>query len=345
MVASGYIKETTHPKYKWRIYNYTPVAVHEGIWNEATRAARGLILDWNDTVLARPFPKFFNLGEEQDIELPDEDFIVYDKMDGSLGIIFHAEGHWNVATRGSFSSVQAEVGALILDNYYPHTNMDTSLTYLVEIIYPKNRIVIDYGTKEDIVFLGAINTKTGQEYLPGMITTSFPQVDTMSITGKTFSLNNIPDLPQFFNYRDGTKHEGFVVRFSSGYRIKVKIPDYKRIHRIVTNASNKTIWELMSTGQEIDILLEDVLPEDFKLWAIVIQDKLQNQFEDLHLLAHDKYEWQGDYKTTAIWIMASDFKYKWMLLAIMRKYDLSEGIWNIIRDDMIYERAYIVEEN
>src|SRR5512142_383212 len=102
----GYVKQTKHPELPLWICNYTPKAQYEERWNPVTMACRGLVFDFDGDVVARPFEKFHNLDREN---LPPLDTWVraYDKIDGSLGIIFNYEGEWHVATRGSFTSDQA----------------------------------------------------------------------------------------------------------------------------------------------------------------------------------------------------------------------------------------------
>ncbi len=120
------------------ILNYTPECQFSKSWNRTTLQCRGLIVDANGNVVARPFGKFFNLSEHDNPELPKvpygSPFTAYEKMDGSLGIIFHYNNKWQIATRGSFESEQAKEGQKILDSM-DTSNMDKSLTYLVEIIY------------------------------------------------------------------------------------------------------------------------------------------------------------------------------------------------------------------
>ena len=55
--------------------------------------ARALITDHSGNIVARFFPKFFKMGEREDEELTG-DFIVQEKLDGSLGVIFNYDGKW-----------------------------------------------------------------------------------------------------------------------------------------------------------------------------------------------------------------------------------------------------------
>lgn len=53
---------TATPNGRLTIYNYSNHCVYERAWDEYTMAARGLVLDDTGRILARPWPKFFNLN-------------------------------------------------------------------------------------------------------------------------------------------------------------------------------------------------------------------------------------------------------------------------------------------
>ena len=150
---------------KLTIYNYSKECQHKGEWNETTLNCRGLVLDENDNIIARPLPKFFNDFEleKMGINFPKEEFDVYEKMDGSLGILYKEDGIYKIATRGSFDSEQAIEGTKILHEKYSNIKFKDGITYLFEILYPENRIVVDYGNTRDLVLLAMIDTKTGND--------------------------------------------------------------------------------------------------------------------------------------------------------------------------------------
>ncbi|MEN0051252.1 MAG: RNA ligase, partial [Bacteroidota bacterium] len=107
MLAQNYIYCHKHPDANLWIYNYTARTQYDALWNEVTMQCRGLILNKHFEFVARPFSKFFNLGERANQILPDEPFEVFEKMDGSLGILYWIENEPFIATRGSFVSDQA----------------------------------------------------------------------------------------------------------------------------------------------------------------------------------------------------------------------------------------------
>lgn len=128
----GLLYKQVHPSLPLTIWNYTEKVQFENLWDEITLMCRGLVTDNNGKIVARPFKKFFNIEEGK--HTPTENFEVWEKMDGSLGIVFWYEGQWIVATRGSFTSDQAIKGAELLKKYNTDI-MSKHLTYCFEIIY------------------------------------------------------------------------------------------------------------------------------------------------------------------------------------------------------------------
>ena len=162
LIDEGYITCRNHPTCGYVIYNYTARTQYEQYWTEQTKLCRGLILDKDGAVIARPLEKFFNIGEYNQHthlgKLPNYTYFdVFEKMDGSLGILYtRPDGKVGLATRGSFESPQALKGQEILNKKYPNIVMNPKYTYLLEIVYPENRIVVDYEGQEDLVLLSII---------------------------------------------------------------------------------------------------------------------------------------------------------------------------------------------
>ncbi len=143
----GDVRVQVHPEFpELRIYNYTEDVQFKNKWNKITLACRGLILNHEThEIVARPWEKFFNLGQMDnriDSLAPVE---VTDKMDGSLGILYRLpDGEWAIATRGSFASEQAVEANKIWSESYSHLDIPEDSTFLFEILVPWNRIVVQY---------------------------------------------------------------------------------------------------------------------------------------------------------------------------------------------------------
>ena len=159
LISMWYISKTKHPYLPLYIYNYTPKTQYEKKWNDLTISHRWLIKDelWN--IVARSFNKIFNYSELSWARLKSikthEKFNVIEKLDWSLLIVFFYNWERHTATRWSFSSEQAIKWKSMLDI----SVLDSNYTYLFEIIYPENRIVLNYEW-ERLVFLG----KTDKEW-------------------------------------------------------------------------------------------------------------------------------------------------------------------------------------
>ncbi len=247
----GLLYKQTHPTLPLTIWNYTEKVQYEGLWDEVTLMCRGLVTDSEGTIIARPFRKFFNMEEGK--HTPTSEFEVYEKMDGSLGIFFYYEGNPVFATRGSFTSDQAIKGREILNKYNWQYGTYEGYTYLFEIIYPENRVVVNYNGLEELIVLGVIETSTGKE-----CKYSEMENEGFVLVKKYDGIKNYSTLKSLIS----NDAEGFVVRFSNGDRMKIKGEEYLRLHKIMTNLSTTAIWELVSNGGNIDDILKDV-PDEF----------------------------------------------------------------------------------
>ncbi len=99
LVEEGYLIMNKHPTKDLFILNYSKTTQFEKYWNPITLMCRGLVVDVNFNVVARPFSKFFNLEEHTKAEIPtDLEFEAFEKMDGSLGILFFYDEEGNKQT-------------------------------------------------------------------------------------------------------------------------------------------------------------------------------------------------------------------------------------------------------
>lgn len=289
----GLITCRKHPTHDLLIWNYTNHCQFERAWNEVTMQARGLITTPDGTIKARPFRKFKNI-EEHEGPIPLEPFTVTEKMDGSLGILYFIDNEPQIATRGSFTSEQAIRGTKILydkyNSFIPVLKQWTYYTYLFEILYPQNRVVVNYGDTEDIVLLTIIHTETGEEYSihdPVWVKTwPFPLV-------KLY--NGIRDINELKKLEEPNK-EGFVIRFESGLRLKCKFSEYVRLHKILTQCTARTIWDLLRNNQKFDDLLEKV-PDEFFNWVKTTKNALQTQYDTIEIHAKEIYAQVKDLPT------------------------------------------------
>ena len=332
----GLLYKQVHPTLPLTIWNYSEKVQYEGLWDEITLMCRGLVTDKDGNVVARPFKKFFNLEEGK--HTPTSDFDVYMKLDGSLGILFNYEGEWVLATRGSFTSDQAIKGVEMLKKYY-YEQLHKDYTYLFEIIYDDNRIVVRYPY-EELVLLGMINTKNGDEV---DIHNGEVRIRNMinnvgfRVVKKYDGISDYSSLKEMVNDNE----EGFVVRFSNGSRMKVKGEEYIRLHKILTNISTTTVWEVLATDGDMNEMLRDV-PDEFYKKIKDYQTRLENNYIKVKSIADDLFknllEKNGgqtpERKLYAEWVKNQKPSYVHSLL--FRLYDGRENkdiIWKLIKPE------------
>jgi RNA ligase len=322
----GWLIKQTHPTLPLTIWNYSQTTQYEGRWDEITLMCRGLVTDDDGNIVARPFKKFFNLEEGK--HTPTSEFEVYEKMDGSLGIFFYYQEQPVFASRGSFTSDQAIKGRTLLDKYNWQGGTYPGYTYLFEILYPENRIVVNYGDLEELVVLGVLNTQTGEE------------CDFSEMKNEGFVL-----VKKYDGVKDYTKlksmifnnQEGFVVKFSNGNRVKIKGEEYLRLHKIMTEVSTKSVWEILSNGDNMEEILRDV-PDEFFDKVKEYETELVSKFDDIK----DEYNWiykilernEEISENRAIFAQyAKRYKHPSILFGLLDGKNIDPMIWKIIQPE------------
>jgi RNA ligase len=326
----GLLYKQVHPTLPLTIWNYSEKVQYENLWDEVTLMCRGLVTDNEGNIVATPFQKFFNI-EEGKFE-PTETFEVWEKMDGSLLIVFWYEGKWIVASRGSFTSDQAIKGIELLKNYNTDI-MFRHLTYCFEVLYKNNRIVVDYGDYEGLVLLGTFD-KNGKEYDVEM----WGEYG-FDVVKKYDGIKDYKQLKEMVK----NDQEGFVVKFSNGDRVKVKGVEYLRLHKIMTNVSTTGIWEYLKNGEDVMELLKDV-PDEFytkiknyvkelRYFYFQISEDAGKKFDGKMYGKYNDKEPITDRKEFAEWVSQQNKHLSGILFRMFDKKDYSEIIWNLIKPE------------
>lgn len=324
-LLDGYIREQNHPDFpELRILNYTEKAQFERAWNATIKTCRGLIYN-ADTfeVLARPFQKIHNWDEPEapGIEWDAPLFNYSNKFDGSLGIMYRLpDGRPALATRGSFASEQAIHGTETLRAsgmmYVYDEWIDSGYTPLFEIIYPENRIVLDYGQQDVVVHLGKVHIETGK-YLPAG-------------PSQPLSFRDIvTDLSR-------PNKEGWVAWLSDSKAVKIKQPDYVELHRVVTGLNRKSVWKAMQDGPDAFDTWAAVLPDELWDWVLEVRAELYaayaervREIDDLYVRVLESVDAIGDndrkvFAAEAKRIAGKDVSY---MFTILDGKDIQTKVW------------------
>ena len=267
-----YFMINKHPEKDLYLVKY----IHLGIdWSiEGALDARGLILDSSGNIVARPYKKFFNYKELEGREdLPehirqlsdwkDEEYEVQEKVDGSLIIVFFYQGEMVVASSGSFASEHVELAKKLINTYKNKTHSHSleegiinaskatpNLVFLFELVSPRYQIVINYP-KEELILHDILNDgKTIGRIIVERIADNFgiktPQLYNFTKDELEKAQSELKDV------------EGFVVKFESGYMLKIKTEDY------FTKAKDVAIFfGRFFTYRKVSIVIDSIFDDTY----------------------------------------------------------------------------------
>lgn len=262
------------------IANYTPTVQYNRSWNEhpLLKECRGLVVDEGENVVGRCLNKFFNYQEHQEFDslpdIPNEKFEAWEKLDGSCIILFNYKGKWECATRGSFHSDQADYANEVLLPKYDISKLDKSKTYIFEILLKNNRIVVDYGDREELVLLACIDTETDKE-------TDISEIE-WPHKAERYDFDSFDEILSNKEKFDDGNTEGFVVKFESIGRVKIKLDEYVRLHRLLTGLTKRTIWELLKEGDDLDELYKTA-PDEIYDWVKETKEEILDEYKKYSL--------------------------------------------------------------
>ena len=283
---NGNINIKYHPDYSnLALFKYSQDCATERNWNKFTLIARGLILDIeNKIVVATSFTKFFNYSEmeEKGCSFLEPNFTTSTKYDGSGINLFNFNNKWRTATCGSFISEQAQWAEKWLYDNVDLNYLDKSNTYIFEVIYPENKIVVSYDFS-GLVLL-SIYDKYGLEYSPSMLEYESSLIGVR--LKKEYSFNNISEILEIAKKLDNNE-EGFVIRFNSGVRLKVKGDEYIRIHRLISRITPLAIWDLLLNETDLEPIKKDLpeeLKKDFDNIISILQEKLRIFIDEVEIM-------------------------------------------------------------
>lgn len=332
-VENKLIAKRKHPTEELWIYNYTPEVQYSKLWDEVTLMCRGLILDSNHNIVGLPFKKFFNWQENNGFK-PVGQIKVATKMDGSLGILCHFNNKWHWSTRGSFESDQAKMASdLWKDSYFKESRLDENITYLFEIIGPSNKIVNIYN-KDELILLAGIDRNTGQNFYPDELYPDLSVVFGSAGVDGPFDYG-IAIVAEYLKPKPN--FEGYVFIDEEFNRVKVKLDEYVRLHRIVFGTTRLTIWEMLKDGSDFSDLIKHV-PDEFYDWVKTQIRILKDQYTEIELLSLNVYNSAisqcQNRKEFAALVMKDNFPHFTVCFALYDQKPYAEIIWRKLRPNL-----------
>lgn len=345
-VSHGYISRKNHPELPLTILNYTQRAVIDGLWDEVTSSCRGLIYDTvTGEVVARPWKKFFNGPEDVSASWWDEDtpVEVTEKVDGSLGILYPDASQptgFAIATRGSFVSAQARHATSSYQISHRLFRPRPQLTYLFEIVYPDNRIVVNYGQDDALYLLGMVDINTGKYFSPRHPSIDIPRTRVLRYEKYGIFARN---------FRHQHQGEGVVVRnLLTDEMLKFKRPEYVSLHRLVFGLNAAGVWEKLQTSDDTEWReFIDNFPSDVQKWIGEVASRLTKEFFEIDQYVAEAYDYilttmgEDGYadrmdereRRKGFAEMAAKTKYPGLLFLRWDRRDgkLTESIWKMVK--------------
>jgi DNA polymerase III epsilon subunit-like protein len=220
---------------------YTPRS--EPRTHPVVRECRGLILDaaHGFEVLAYPFARFFNLSEQAAPSLDWSTARAFEKLDGSLAILYWYDDSWRVASSrrpdaSGLLGTRSEEGGISFEGLfweiwhqegYQVPPAKERRCYMFELTSKRHPIIVRYP-EERLTLLGVRDLTTHQELEPSTIAADlgwrslaalFPEV------GTELQRRLREEVLQL----DASIQEGFVICDAQFQRVKLKSPDYLRM--------------------------------------------------------------------------------------------------------------------
>jgi RNA ligase len=354
------------------IYHKEAINVHPN--SSAHRAAvrrecRGITFD-TDTgrCVSRPFHKFFNAGEREDVSLDKIDISephqLLEKLDGSMiRPLCTDEGvRWGTKMGITDVAMMAEefvAGSPMRQNYESFAVacyvMDE--TPIFEFCSRRSRVVIDYP--EETLVLLAIRNNTSGAYLSRWEVRSRAGMAGIPVIENVDSkAQEIPEDKQFVmgghtlgTVIDTTRNledsEGLVVVFDTGHAVKVKSDWYVRIHRAKDMMRSEMRLLDLYYNDELDDLLATIDTDDrtrIEAYLETFKESMRKVCEELAVVYHTVrkvYETKKDFALSSHYA-SFPAVYRSMLFSIWdgKVAGAEEAITRLVRNSMSSETKF-----
>jgi hypothetical protein len=232
---------------------------------------RGLILDKNNNYapVAFPYTKFFNHGEGfcAQVNYYDKTTRIYEKVDGSLCILYHYDNHWEVATSGLPDASGSAYGEktyrdLFWEVYHQLGYVapkSEKFCYMFELCHPKTQIVCRHKEPK-LVLHGARQMISHDEVFPDNIA---KENSWECVRSFPFNSNGLDEALAMTKNLNGFEQEGVVVCDKNFNRVKIKAPHYVRMHHMKSdmNPMNMINLVIRNEGDEALTYFPELKPE------------------------------------------------------------------------------------
>lgn len=347
-IEEGIVDERKHPTLPLTILCYSRRATYEDIWDDITCKCRGLIVADDGTVVSRAFEKFFNIDtitkpETHITNLPKTQPQVFDKLDGSLGILYE----WKVsgetvvsgiASKGSFTSDHANWATAWYMKNCKNPQWPDGYTPVFEMICQSvQRHVVFYDMPDQLILLALINTETGEEASYNEV---YYYAGLNGLKAADLFAKSVGDVIE----EDRENKEGYVLSWpragQTPLKIKVKHETFLKLQKIVHAATPKAVLEALmdrdfTTIETWKASAAPELAEFVERWSNALCESYgrilakAKRIVDAGLMSH-----QGNRKEIAAYFLQPDNRYySKICFTMLDGKDPSRPAWALVQDE------------
>lgn len=313
-----YIKDTLkisvkeHPKYP-NLLHFSYSQIESPMDNPIVQDARGTILDSaNDwAIVCWGYRKFFNFGEPNATPMDWTTTTFYEKVDGTLIMVYSYDGMLHCATTGTPDAGGDVNGyAFTFAELFWKTSrlnrMDTQgvvpgVTFMYELVGPTNQVVVVY--EQGVRYLG-MRGLDGRERLPSLAL-FYP-------SPKIYGFKSLQEAILSFDHVKGNEMEGYVAVDADFNRVKIKHPGYLVLHKAREGLSGKGIMEQIQQGDSEELISYfpqfKEIHDRMKAWYLGLASKLDTAYENVSQNTNDR-------KSFALAVKALDMPFKNLLFS------------------------------
>lgn len=262
------IKAHRHQKYQSLVcLKYSQI--ESPMAEKVVQQSRGIILDSskNWKIVSYSYDKFFNYGEPLAVNIDWDTATVYDKLDGSLMVLYYYDQQWQVQSSGTADGSGEVYGfnysfAQLFWRVWQELNYplpeETNYCFSFELLTPYNRIVVQQK-QNNLVLHGVRNIQTLQEEKPEILAEKYG----FNLV-QTFPLFNWQDIIKAVEKLNPLEAEGYIICDAQFNRIKVKSPKYVLWSHFRTSFSTHKILQIIVNNEGDEFL--NYYPEWTKLY-------------------------------------------------------------------------------
>jgi hypothetical protein len=260
------IKVTRHALYN-NLCHFRYNQLESDFSRREVQEARALILDESNywEVVARGYDKFWEQNNPLADKIDWNSAKVFEKVDGSMCLLYYYDNHWNIATTGTPSGTGnvGNWGFTFAELFWKVWNelrynlflLSKKCSYLFELCTPYNKVIVNHQLNR-LVLHGVRCNKEPYDFIDDL----FREYSLGFEVVKQYDIGTIEGVLEATKKLDATKQEGFVVVDKDFHRIKVKSPTYLLLSHLKEGMTRRKLLDLVRMNGGIMRSL-DQLPE------------------------------------------------------------------------------------